>query len=423
MLYKFTFSMLLCIGIAAGANAQRLLAKSHSNYGSSSFTLADSTVYFYSGTRGMSAPNYNIDDFAIPFDSSKNYTSATAQANRITQTFNSSDNLLTSITEKFASGTYSNDKKTNVIYVGSSPDTVVHQNWVSFGGGSWRNSDRTIYTFSGTKKATGIMQTAQMSGGWKNSTKTTWSYGGTGFSSILVESWLSTSSAWRNKTKTDWGSITGGTTETVQTWDTTLGTWTNSTQLIRYYSAGTHLDSARMFNWVASAWSNVYRIVYTYGSGTNPTGATRQDADPFNPNVFINTKEYAYTYTNNYLTLESTKTWNGTAYMLQSSVDTLNRWYYGMWNIGVNKEPNIIPNTIVVYPSPANNMLYISLPAAKAGAQTQFIITDVTGHIQKQWTDNASTTTISLSELPAGNYIVTVSDGVFTKSERFVISR
>jgi hypothetical protein len=416
--------MLLCFGFAANsASAQRLLAKSHYDYVGSAFAVQDSTVYFYSGTRGLTAPNYNIDDFAIPFDSTKAYSSPTLQTNRVTQTFDASDNLLTSILQTYSGGNYTNSKKTNVIYVGSSPDTVVHQNWSTFGSGSWKNADRTYYTFTGTKKSVGVTQTAQMMGGWKNSSRTTWSYSGSNFSTILIESWVSSSSAWSNQSKTDYTTAGSNTIETKSTWDASLTAWVNATQLTRYYSAGTHLDSIKMLNWIAGNWSNVYRITYTYGSGSTPTGSIRQDADPFNTVNYLNTKKYDYIYTGNYLTQESTQTWNGTAYIYQASNDTMNRFYYGMWNIGVNNQPSLIPNDIIVYPCPANDVLYISMPGSTAGAQAEFTIMDIAGHVQKQWTDNQSVTNISLKELPAGNYIVTVSDGLSVRSERFVVSK
>lgn len=93
-------------------------------------------------------------------------------------------------------------------------------------------------------------------------------------------------------------------------------------------------------------------------------------------------------------------------------VDNLN-----FTGIIVGVENTEITGTFKIFPNPANQDIQIDLSGLKATAQ-QFEITDLTGKvIATKQTDGSSLQTISIDELPAGNYLLRIftAKGIVTQ--------
>jgi hypothetical protein len=76
-----------------------------------------------------------------------------------------------------------------------------------------------------------------------------------------------------------------------------------------------------------------------------------------------------------------------------------------------------------LYPNPAGSILQVRIAAIGTRPYTM-AIHDAMGRLLRQWQEKGSTTrTIPISDLQAGTYILTVSNGAERQSQQFVVAR
>lgn len=436
MYSKITLATLLLISCTAKDvfSQKRLYARTHAEYQSSVYQPVDSIAYTYGGNRGLSAPKWNVVEYQMPFDSKNvfkyNSTSKVYDAtNKSTATFDGSDRITKVLVEKNSSGTWSNDQQLTFTY-STNLDTVLYQNWSTMGGGSFYNSSRNIYTFSGANPTVQLVQRYSFGGGgggggskWKNSRQYNSSYNSGGYATTVVtQVW--NGSAWEDTLKVE-NTYDGSNNLTQVLTYTYTTTWVNNLKSIYTYTSG-QLQTLEVQYWdgTSSKWLNKYKNSYAY-SGTNLSTLTRQDFDQISSQTYINTQKSNYNYynVNPYNVTEfGTESWNGTAWLKQVSVDSMERFYYA-GSLGVNTVAQSVRN-INVYPSPASNLISFELANAQTGEIVNVKITNMAGVVVRSLSAvSQNKMQVSVADLPAANYLITVQGKEFISTQRFTVSR
>jgi hypothetical protein len=421
MRLKLTLATLLSVAALSTYAQNRLIADVHYVSNGTNYMAEDSSAYYYSGTKGLSAPKWNIPEFMTGDDSTKLYIYNTSGSKwdvyrRGLKTW-SSDNVTTIVYDSLG-----NNKSRYVLdYPGTTPDTVERHTWSTMSS-SWRNSSRKIYVgFSGANALVCISQNYNFSpAGWRNSRKDSFSYNGSGQVTYKkVKRWSSSSSQWIDSFMYLYTYSSGKiSSEEIYEWNGSMSKWDSTRNL--YFYSGSKLDSIRNEFFYLGAYSPSTRDIYTY-TGSNPSVIIRQKNTL---GTFYDDVRFNVTYnTLNQLIQLSTETWGGSAWLKTNGVDSLNRWYYGMWNDGISTA-TAHANNIIIYPSPASDIVNIRISGVEPTKAMHFSISDMQGRVYRNWFDLAGNeTSAAVNDLPAGNYMILVNDGSHMSSRQFTINR
>lgn len=418
----FTATFLLSCLIGTLANAQlRLAAYTHSEYTSvgNKFWVKDSIRYdcykHTSGTEGkFQLPEYDIlYTKAFVFEASSSTANLELQK-RHTSTFDGSNHLTEVLIEEPDGSGWKNDAKIEINYVSGKPDTVYYYSWSTWGGGSWRSSSRIAYTWNGNNVASATRETRTMSG-WRNDWRKSYTYSSGMQTSYTEEDW--SGSAWVNKNKTTTTYAGGKKSEVLlQEWQS--GAWVDK-EKDKYTYTGNDLTNVETEFYVAPTWFKSYKNTYTYNGKSTPDSMVRQNWDDLQ-SLWVNNIRFELKHNTDKKTYEETSSWDGNMWIKTQNIDSLNQWYYD-WPVSVTEVANA-DNRVKVYPSPASDVLNIEV--ANTSADVKLTIVDMTGRVQKALTANTNDIiSVSVSHLPAGNYILSVDDGNGIKTEQFVINR
>lgn len=429
MKYKITSILLLCAAVISGnAYAQKTLhGQSHYQYDGAKFNPTDSVKYFHSGTKGDLAPKYPIPEFEVMQDSAHFFTysgSSWTMNARMVQTFSGTD-IQQATYYKMSSGNWENDKRVTIVYKSGKPDTVLTESWSTFGSGSWRNSNRIMYSWSGNNYLTVYRQAFSGFGPnakWTNDYMKTYTYNSSNLeTSYINQDWQSGS--WVNTEKIESTYSSNRVTKKERfVWSS--GMWSiNDRDNYSYDGSGrvTTKVSEYYVTTPSPKWINSYEYKYKYsGSSPNPDSMTKSGWDQGN-SIFSPEKRYGYAFNSaNKMTLEITESWTGTKFEYSAVNDTINNYYYNTASVGSLAG---LDAELSVYPSPAQNTIHIAIEGAKTSEKWQFTITDMSGRIQKTWSElPVGVLSADVSTLPTGNYLLTVSDGSKAATKRFVVA-
>lgn len=431
MINKITLT-LLCVGlVATGASAQQMKLIAKAKAMGPSEATQDSIIYFHSGTKGNNPPGkYNIPEFRYMEDSNRVFgldggNIVVKSKNVFYYTGNDVDSI---ITYELNNGTWENDSKTYVQYASGKPDTVFHYSWSTFGGNSsWRESSRDIYTWSGNNFATHIYQTRSFGGGgggpqWRNRRKYTVTYS-SGMESVYIDAkWDSNNNKWEDSFKRETTYAAGKISQIDNSlWDGS--TWKDNDKEIYSYDGQGRLETVNTEFLNSGSWvkNDLYTYYYT-GATPNPDSMTHVNNTFGNtPPQYINQTKHVYAANSaNQRVEERVESWDGTGAYQYAGSDTTLRWYYG-WNVNV-EEVKTSENKILIYPSPANDVINLVVDGAYSKGEVEFAIVNMQGRVVKSWKDrDAKTATVTVRELPAGNYILKLSNSNQSRSERFSI--
>lgn len=418
---SFAVSLIL---LTTESKAQmRLLAKAHRMYDSTGNKLEDSTTYFHSGVKGASPGKYKIPEFELMEDSmhvfAKSGSSMKWIGRRISM-YNGTDfNYSTYYTWSDSANSWRNNLRTRIIYASNKPDTVYYDTWSSFGSGSWRASTRIMYTWNGNNIATQTRQTRGFQGPnpqWTNKERLTYTWSGSNETELVIAKWKS--SAWEDSFKRTTTWVSGKITD-VSTFKWT-GTWTGDTKSTYAYDGNSRLVTIKR-DIYTGVWepNRVDTFIYAPTNGNYPDTMVRFSYFLGN---FTNEGKFAYKYLYDGRPTELlTISWNGVDTWKQTNNrDSIDNWYYG-WPASV-ENLEVANDRINVYPSPASQTIHITLDGVMPGKQVHLAIMDMQGRLVKNWADNTKgKMSMSISELPAGNYILHATDGTFTASRQFIV--
>lgn len=423
MMQKFTLSILLCTGLlSVNADAQILQAYVKLNTAN---VQQDSFKYYYSGTKATGTPKYaRLPEFMHMADSMQRYT-AGAHAATTVCTYNASNEPTLHLTQTLTSGTWKNSARTRIVYKSNKPDTVYYDTWSTQGSGSWRLSRCIVYTWSANDigTATQYKRSVGRNPKWENEWKTSYSYLGGNISDSTHEKYASGTWTKERKKKYTW---TAGQLSVVEE-DGNNGSnaWKPFYKAVyKYDGSGRVIDIKNDMSDNAGGWKIYLKDTIMYNSGNStkaPDTIIRVDGSN---GGYVNAFKAGFEHdAAGRITKSYSYSWNGVSLWEQNvSKDSVNKWY---WTSGADvevltkKESNIL----AVYPSPANNELHVELNGI-LNRQVTFAVTDMQGRVAKSWTSYVNgVVTVSVAELPAGNYVLQVNDGTQVSAKKFVVSR
>ena len=425
------------------------------SYGSS-YIIADSTAYYYSGGRSG-----DLTHMPLKYDDGMKYTynsiadSYTKQTSYV-QTFDVTSNLLTNLSQNrnAVTGSWVNNTMDTYTYDGTGNQlTDLYQVWDSVGG-AWMNNSNTINTYdTHNNLLTNIYQTwtsgawvseymhsytydsvnnelsytdldwVPATSSWVNDYRDTMTYSTTHQKLMFVEQ-LWDAGAWINARRiTDTFNTSDDLTVAFgEVWDYAASTWTND-NIEHYTYDASHDELTELYQyWSTSAWANGSYYINAGFVDTRPESVIRQD---WNDAVdsFVNDSRSTYTYnTLGQTTSFYTSTWDPTAGWSQSTADEGFRYYYGGNASLVN---NISNNncTASVYPIPTKDQLHVAITWNEPQAFSIEIM-DMSGRVLNTRQMPVCTSydgNITLGNLPAGNYIMKMTGTNAQSMQQIVI--
>lgn len=418
MIQKITLSMLLFAGLTinqAGAQMKLQATSKANNTGS----VSDSVKYFHSGAKGYGTPKYlRVPEFELMEDSSHIF-SAGVLTKKTVSTYTGTD-FNQKITQTLNSGNWRNSGRTRIVYKSNKPDTVYYDTWSTMGSGSWRLGSCIVYTWSADNvaSATRLTRSFGRNPKWENDWKTSYGYSGGNISDSAHQEW--TSGAWTNKERKKYTWTAGKLTQV----DLDGGTGTTWTPFYRatytYDGNGRVILIDNKASNGSGGWKNFQRdtIMYNAGNTTSaPDTLLRVDASTGN---FVNQYQLGFEYMPNGLVTKRTSLqWDGVSKFIHGGQDSVLRWYWD-YNVSVEKLDGK-GYVLNVYPSPASNTINIAIQGGDS-RQVQYAIVDMQGRVVKNWNEAAqAVSTVSIAELPAGNYMLHINDGSQTATRKFSV--
>lgn len=425
MTYKITLTMFLCACLfSIKTDAQmKLIAKTFATFRTSGSYSEDSTRYFHSGTKGNNPGKYKIPEFEYMEDSSHYYeydagTKKLVWQSRKVSKYTGND-FDESITYTLNNGSWRNSARTRIIYASGKPDTVYYDSWLTQGNGSWRASSRIIYTWNGNNIATRLRQTRGRQN-WSNSRLYTYQYTGGNETEFIDQKW--SNGAWVDTVKRT-TTIAAGKITKVETFKSVSSVWQPEAQYFYEYDGNSRLIKIRQDIYFNGNWDENGLDTFMFNAGNTTAFHDTMMTLGFSfGNIFNKAKNGYERLPDGRMTSMNSLSWNNTAWVPTDNQDSIKKWYYG-YNVGVN-EVNQNNTTVGVYPSPASNSINITLDGLDKSRRVEFVIVDVQGRLMKNWTDEIKpVNTMTIDELPAGNYILLVNDGVQKASKKFVVSK
>lgn len=413
------------------ATMSRLIAEAWSDHDGSSFVPQDSMTYSYSGGRGAN-PDYDInsDLHEWLYDESVDYEYNSSSYDKIgksVQTYDGSGNVTEEIGYTWNIGTSSWEKvvRYTYTYTGGVLSKRLTETW-NTGTSQWTPNMTNEYTFTNGKLTMSLNKnwntgTSQ----WDNSTRNTFTYDGNGNNTGMVyEHW--TSGNWEGSYKTDrtFNGSNMKVTETSYNW--VMGNWQYSWKDSNGYNGSGQLitNISKMWNTMNSSWENVSRTTYTYSTGNLPTMGVSEDWDDMTSS-YENSSRIHFAW-NNYdqILNANSDTWNGSSWA--PDYGDFNESYYYESYTGVNDVAVAKKSDVIVYPTVTSETLNIYLAPGNTG-NVLYRIVDMSGRVQKKWSDMNSGTgkssTVSVNELPAGNYLLTINENGQLQTKRFTINK
>jgi len=440
------------------ATASRLVGEWIASNDGTSYVPTDSAIINYSGTRGGDV--YNPP---LKYDNANTYTYNTTTStwgneSYLAQTFDANNNILTGIQQDWiaASSSWRNTYKyTNTFDTNNDTLTSADQSWDTTTS-AWVNQSNSIYTWDGSGNMLTYIEQGWSGSAWVNSYKYTYTYDAgnnrltavvqvwnTGTSSWdnnsqylytytsankiateILQTW--SSSAWENQDKTTYtyNSSNDLLTTLNQTWNLGTSAWDNNTLETATFD-GSHdqlTDLNQSWDIPSSSWLNNSMITNTGFVATYPLQVVEQN---WSGTAFVNSTEETYTYnTHGQPTSLITTSWNSGGFWQPVVNDESLRLYYADYTTSVSNISNS-NCTASVYPVPAKDMLHLSITWNEPQAFSIEII-DMSGRTVSRWnmpeTKNYSGN-ITISNLPAGNYIMKMTGANAQSVQQIIIAK
>lgn len=431
MINKFILS-LLCVtlfGVATNAQApMKLIAKVKAQ--GPTENILDSTIYFHSGTKGNNPPGkFNIPEFMLMEDSNRVYendgTNVVPKARNVY--YYTGNDLDSIITYEIENGAWEPSDRVFIQYASGKPDTVFYDTWSEWQGSKyWRGSARIIYTWNSNNWATRIRQTRSFGGGggpnWRNREMWSAQYSSNMQTEIVMSKW--DNSQWEDSFKKE-TNYTGGNISSYNEYEWDGNAW-KDIERANYYYGSQGLDSV-VTEILGTTWIKNDKYIYFYPSGSSDPDSMIYIQNTFggSPPQYINQQKHVYTANADHQRLEDrVETWDGKnpGSFVYNSSDTTNRWYWG-WNVGINDISSEESGaSVVIYPSPANDVITIKTAGIEASEGLNYSIVNMNGTVVKSWIkENTRPTTVTVRELPTGYYVLKLDNGQDVISQRFVV--
>lgn len=372
----------------------------------------DSTTYTYSAGRGcqldkqlgVSIDNIDYDHsvyYSISMPATLDYKSS--------RVYNGNNQVTVEMDSNFVSPNWEpSNRTTNTYNASNQMSTTLMEYW---NGTSWQNGQQIIYTYTGNNLT---QELAQSWNGtmWGDSWKQEYVYSGSNLTEETFSIYNQMNSAWEGSDKTLYSYNANNQIETEIYQNYNMNAWENSDKTIYTYNTTTNkIEKLEMQIWNNNQWENDIKVDITW------TGNSLLVADFQTWNGLSWDKLQQITLTFNslgYPTTDMSETWNGTAYVFDpANNDYKERWYYEPYNnnVGVQDVANNVFGGVTIFPNPTNETLTIAFQQPTNTAKNVLVM-DMMGKILLQTTVEAAsnTTSINLSGLTNGNYLVELND-------------
>ncbi len=201
--------------------------------------------------------------------------------------------------------------------------------------------------------------------------------------------------------------------------------WGKGRRTTYSHDANGNVDTLLLFNWdiLNTSWYPITREISTYNTSGLEVKLISQIVMAGN---FVNDKSFDFSYNNDkMLTKRVSKRWS-------TSSNQFNDWYiynyyYEKYNLvdTPNSIHNVVNDNIVldIYPVPANNYLHINLRTREDVNINIYTSTGKLVKVQRLIGGRLRTNlnTISVADLPAGNYIISIFNRSFIENRQINI--
>jgi hypothetical protein len=453
-------ALTLVCALSAQAQISRLIGLTKTKYNGLGFTAVGDTIsYKYTGSMDTTRKGALAWDSSYSMVYGTGYTTGNLSY-RTYQTFSDTFNLATVRVQSYdtPSTSWVNYQYTTNTYDASNNliQSILQVKDPTTGG--WINNTNNMYTYSGSKEITRILQgwnTAISVPAWTNKEKDSFAYDGSSnmvyhlvqawdtgallwrntnlylatyntmnqVTTTLHEVWPPGDTAWKNLTNTiyDYNSANLLSNTIVQRWDTGLLVWNNNTADSILYDASSNKSVETNMRWdtAAHAWANTVMNKYTYDANHNALTDTTLTWNNTSA-MFVYNKLRLNSYNAyNQILVTTTESWSTTTsswiYKLGGGggpgggSDIQWRYYYEIYppvSIGVHDVTKT--GNMAAYPMPASSLLNIKINWNEASAFTVTIV-DMKGSIVRQWNEPATqaySRTVPVNDLAPGNYII-----------------
>ncbi len=360
--------------------------------------------------------------------------------------YNNDDKVTSRLEQEYTGGAWLNSAKTDYTYDAAGHITeVLFSTW---SGGSWENYYRELYTYDVSGKLTEHIVLDWTGTDWENDSKIIYEYNGAGKCTTAIEQ-EGVGNTWVNDERSllTYGSD-GRVSEYVeQNW---TGTWENGYKYYFTYNDNGAVITYIEQGWIAGAWENNVRRTHTY----NGEQITLLLLESFDGTSWVNEVRANYVYNSSDVNTEIVlQEWNNGASSWENSAKILMAYnsyaqatemaqlswnpgefweanagsvkymmYYEVYDDGNGIAEQAAIAEMRVYPNPAKEQVHIAMPSIQASPVT-FYVFDIQGRLclQQSVAVFSGSTTLDISPLPAGSYMLQVNARTGTSSKAFQV--
>lgn len=323
-----------------------------------------------------------------------------SQGSRLHFDFDLNGNLILDTRESLSEGVWTYFMKTTYTY---NADNLmldeVSELWQT---AQWVPDHRYEYSYNNKKWRIEEIVKQWNLNEWKNSYRTYYEYNGTGMPTlILQQSWLN--EAWTNYSREmlDFDVYSNLKSDR---WDLWENDWVSNSQYLYTYNSNSDLLSQVFQMFDVNHWADQNRLLFTYDEYGNSLSGR---ADSWIGNSWI-------PESSNYIPIYQ----NGVYY---GSTAFCSRYeaHFRDYNTGISPIIQVDPLEIKVFPNPVEDYLSIQIQSRSIRCLSCEIYT-LKGELVLHKDNLPAISEIGMSQLPAGVYILRVSDGTHEQERRIV---
>jgi hypothetical protein len=386
--------------------------------------------------------SYNGSGYTFQYQSNRHYNAA-GLLDTLLQMYNTGGTLVNSNLDVFR-------------YDGGGRDTARYMYSWNNVAGTWMPQlyTATVYSLTGS-----MIRTTQyahpVTGVLTNSSRDIHSYVGVNLTSTEHEIWDVAGSAWVKQTRYTYTYDANNNNDTAkeQMWDVGTSAYVDINLQAYTYNTLNKLTLMDYYSKGSSGWQQVTQYKYIYDGANRLVSDTILYAD-FTGNIYptvanrylynaagrvdttyairwtnggvvIPDSTRMYTVYNNLgqITRRASKVWDVTAIDWLEKDGAIDQRFWYEVTVGIDKKPGSSIAGIHLYPNPAGSFVNIDVKMEKQQPYTVSIY-NAMGALLRQWEEKGSNSRmISISDLQAGNYIVTIRSGSDVQSAQFVVAR
>ncbi|MCB0700583.1 MAG: T9SS type A sorting domain-containing protein [Chitinophagales bacterium] len=395
----------------------RLIGKTYLKYSGSAFAPIDSAQYIYGGNRGgsPSIDNPNKDDHIL-FDHSYVFV--------YNKTLNTYENA-THREQKFG--------------MDNRVEWLAYQFW-NIPTMNWKNKERYVYTY----EADGRMQASTLQQWyatmWTNNVNSILFYDAdnrvTNMKSVVYsvefdydantknlkhiidKNWNTATQSWDNNERKSYqyNSKNAVTEFTLEVWNNSINGWVLvETWKFSYGSTGNLVSESEHLLWNGTTWTPNKRYKYAYQGGNETQNI--EEVWSSAANGYVENKKIVRAYnTYNQPVIFRTYSWNGNTWVFTTGDEEIH-YYYETYDPTFVSQFLASKPEMKVYPVPATSQVFVEFDMENK-QDVNVYLTDMSGKIVYMTQDNAYGAykkQIDVSNMPAGNYILSVNGALGTR--------